>query len=67
MCFVQDTNLGGADVQCTSQLVDVGTDIFITVLLSCWFLNIFLSILTPSVGSYSLLNRVLRKPISYTY
>jgi len=45
MCFVQDTNLGGADVQCTSQLVDVGTDIFITVLLSgfliCFLLNFF--------------------------
>jgi len=66
MCFDQDSNSGGADVQCTSQLVDVGTDIFITVLLSCWFLNIFLSIFTPSVETYSLLNRVLRKPINYT-
>lgn len=33
MCWAQDSNLDGADVECASQLVDVGIDIIVILLM----------------------------------
>jgi len=41
MCWAQDSNLDGADVECASQLVDVGIDIIVILLMP----NIFVEMI----------------------